>query len=227
MLWKVPRMWEGGQCVIIGGGSSVIRQFQIPQGVVDGVFKGKYTPEAYSPYLELLHKQHIIAVNMAYQIGDWVDVVFFGDANFFNLQKVGLLQSDSLLVTCTPECKKYQRIKYIAKNDKKTEGITIDPLQLSWNQNSGAAAINIAVHTGAKRIILLGFDMDLDANKNQHWHKFYKGNLTTIRSTFRKHLAGFPAIARDAKQLGVEIINANPDSKIECFPRMNFNEIVL
>ena len=98
---------------------------------------------------------------------------------------------------------------------------------VSWNNNSGAATINLAVHMGAKRIILLGFDMKLDEEKNQHWHKFYSTKEKDIASTFRKHLSGFQEIKRDADLLGVEIINANPTSAITQFPRMNFKDIKL
>ena len=38
MIWKVPRVWEGEQCVIIGGGPSVIRQFNIPENLVNDVY---------------------------------------------------------------------------------------------------------------------------------------------------------------------------------------------
>jgi len=40
-------------------------------------------------------------------------------------------------------------------------------------------------------------------------------------------MVGFPDIKRDADELGIEIINANPESAITVFPRMNFKEIIL
>jgi len=40
--------------------------------------------------------------------------------------------------------------------------------------NSGAAAISVAVHTGAKRVILLGFDMSLGDIKTSIGTMFMK-----------------------------------------------------
>lgn len=225
MDWKVPRVWEGGQCIIIGGGPSILEQFEIPPKVVKSVYFGKQSPLIYSPYLEPIHNEHVIAVNMAYQMGPWIDMMFFGDSKFWKLQKDGILNFAGLRITCAIEGRKYQRLKYVRKNGSKPSGITEEPTMVSWNLNSGAAAINLAIHTGVKRIILLGFDMNLDKEQNQHWHKVYAGNKRTVQSVFRKQLIGFPAIAADAKRLGVEIINANPNSKINDFPKMNFKDI--
>ena len=43
---------------------------------------------------------------------------------------------------------------------------------------------------------------------------------------FHRHLRGFPQIAKDAKQMGVEILNASPDSAIECFRKVTVKELL-
>jgi uncharacterized Rossmann fold enzyme len=102
---------------------------------------------------------------------------------------------------------------------------------LSWNGNTGAAAINLAIHFGAKRIMLLGFDMDIDPNnKMQHWHNLYaKGPVSDDRRRrklpFSRHLLGFPVIAEDVKKLGVQIINVSKDSTITCFPKKTIKQV--
>ncbi len=103
-------------------------------------------------------------------------------------------------------------------------------MMLSWNGNTGAAAINLAVHFGAKRIMLLGFDMNIDGNRMQHWHDLYgKGPVSDDRRKrklpFARHLQGFPVIAEDAKKLGVQIINVSANSEITCFPKMTIKQI--
>jgi hypothetical protein len=65
MSWQVPRMWEGGDVWIIGGGPSILTQFDIPEKVVSKVLNGSSPPSVYSPYMEYLHDKHIIGVNMA------------------------------------------------------------------------------------------------------------------------------------------------------------------
>jgi hypothetical protein len=87
------------------------------------------------------------------------------------------------------------------------------------------------VHAGASRVLLLGFDMDIDPNTQmQHWHNLYdKGPVNDERRRrklpFSRHLGGFPVIADDAKKLGVEIINVSPNSTIECFPKMTIKDL--
>ena len=227
MKWKVPRVWEGSTAIIIGGGPSMLKQFAVPTSIIQDVYTGKSTPEAYSPYLERIHKQHVIAVNVAYKIGNWIDAVFFGDPSTWQEDKANLIQFKGLRVTCANELNNDTRLKWLQRDTRKKHGISNNPEMVAWNSNSGAACINLAVHFGVKRIILLGFDMNTDAGKNQHWHKFYSTKQTQLESTFRRHLVGFPIIKQDLDALGIEIINANPDSAITAFPRMNFKDIVL
>jgi len=96
---------------------------------------------------------------------------------------------------------------------------------VAWNQNSGAAAISVAVHAGAKRIFLLGFDMKLKADA-QHWHSEYRTAGVKARALpFNRHLQGFPFIAADAKRLGVEIFNVCPESAIPDFKKVTLKEV--
>ena len=90
MVWQVPRIWEGGDVWILGGGPSVPTQFDIPSELVQNVIKGTMTPKEYSPYMEKLHNKHVIGINCSYLIGDWMDIIFFGDHGFFLAHQKGL-----------------------------------------------------------------------------------------------------------------------------------------
>ena len=95
-------------------------------------------------------------------------------------------------------------------------GIQRSPDRLAWNLNSGACAINLAVHFGVRRIILLGFDMhSVDGQPN--WHKEH-GPRNKNFEPWPRYLQVFPAIAADLKALGIECINATPGSAIREFP---------
>ena len=229
MKWIVPRIWEGGTCVIIGGGPSLVKQFEIPAEVTEGVYQGRLHPSAYSPYLAPLHTMHCIAVNVAYKFGDWIDAMFFGDPDTWMDDKDELIAWKGLRITCSEEVTKDSRVKYLIRSPQKM-GIVTDPACICWNYNSGCAAINVAVHFGVKRIILLGFDMSLDSDKRQHWHNLYadqKKDVNSMNTTMHRHLQTFPTIANDLKKLGIEVINASPESKIDEFPKMNFKDIII
>ena len=112
------------------------------------------------------------------------------------------------------------------------KGLSENPGLVSWNGNTGAAAINLALHTGVARIMLLGFDMNIDGSAMQHWHNLYgKGPVNDDRRKkklpFGRHMLGFPKIAEDAKKIGVEIINVSANSAIDCFPKMTVKELLL
>lgn len=225
-MWKIPRIWDGGQCFIIGGGTSIPLQFDIPSDVVKSVYQKQVGPEVYSPYMSALHSQHIIAVNMSYKLGSWVDCMFFGDTDFLHNRQVEVLTWPGLRVTTANGMDNYRsRLKIVDRDTKKKLGVSFLPDTICWNINSGASAINLAYHFGVSRIFLLGFDMRLDNDKNQHWHKYYSSNPKTIESTMKMHLRCFPYIADDLRGK-VEIINVSPDSEITSFPKMSFNEVI-
>jgi len=227
MIWKVPLMWEEADVWIVGGGPSLPKQFGVPDKLVQEVISGSSPASVYSPYMSFLHDKHIIGVNCAYLLGNWIDMVFFGDDGFFNKQEVGLAKFPGLRVTCHPKVV-VDWIKVLAR-DPKYYGISDNSRTVSWNHNSGAAAISIAANAGAKRIILLGFDMKLSSANDQHWHDLYKkGKIVGKRQNklpFGKQLVGFPQIAKDAKKRGIEIINANPDSAINDFKKVSIKEL--
>lgn len=231
-VWTAPAMWQGGTCYIIGGGPSVPRVFNVPEDIAQLVMNGIQKPSIYSSYMEALKSKHVIAVNNAYQIGSWIDVMFFGDCNWYLQHRTPLAEWPGLKVTsCNRFVKKTGKdsdgIKYLGRDKEKKYGLTDNRTMISWNQNSGSASISMAVHFGVKRIVLLGFDMVLDDNKRSHWHNFH-GNTTHKKKMrtppFARHMMGFEEIAKDAEALGVEIVNASPTSAITQFKKVALEE---
>lgn len=231
MNWQVPRMWEDGDVWIIGGGPSVTKEFGIPDEVVQSVAKGQSPPNVYSPYMSFLHDKHIIGINVAYMLGNWVDMVFFGDKGFYLANQNGLALFPNLRVSCLPSMGNNSWIKCLPRDTEHARGISTSPKLVSWNGNSGAAAISVAAWAGAKRIILLGFDMKLSPTKTQHWHNLYgrgeiKEDKKLMALPFARHLRGFDQIAKDARKMGIEILNCSPESTITQFPKYSLKELM-
>lgn len=220
-------MWAGGECFIIGGGPSMLKQFEIPAELTEKVRLGLRPASVYSPYMSLIKDKHVIGVNNAYQLGNWIDCVFFGDCAWYLVHRMLLMDFPNLKVTCCPRWlnkkkKDSEGVKYLEKQGSKL-GLTENPTRVAWNHNSGSAAINLAVHFGVKRIVLLGFDMFLDA-KNSHWHKGH--GHKNPETFFSRHMRGFPVIAKDAAALGVEILNASPNSEIKDFTKISLKDVL-
>lgn len=231
VAWRVPPIWEGGECWIIGGGPSIPYLFDIPEDVITKVTLQHSSPKLYTPFLTSLHDRHVIGVNNAYELGLWVDACFFGDCSWYLVHRFKLAKWPNMKVTCCPRFERrkpdaMEGIKFLKRTqkDKRGEGrhgITTKPGMICWNNNSGASAINLAVLFGAKRVVLLGFDMNMDGHT--HWHS---GHGKKSSPPFRRHLRNFPLIAQHAKEMGVEVLNASPKSSLDCFKKVHPKELL-
>lgn len=226
-------MWEGGECWIIGGGPSLPHQFGVPRDIIKKVLSQQASPAEYSPFLSPIHDKHVIGVNAAYLLGSWVDLIFIGDNAFYSKNRAALAERTKLTICCNPNSQRYaekKELKMMGRDSNCGYGISTKPGKVSWNKNSGAASISLAVQLGVKRIYLLGFDMALGIEKTQHWHSHYStaGDRSQAgrKLPFNRHLKAFPAVARDAKILGVEIINVNPNSEITHFKKVALKDIL-
>lgn len=231
MAWNIPKIWDGGECWILGGGPSLTEQFDIPRHVISEVISGKLPPNAYSPYMSAIHDKHVIGVNGAFRIGNWIDIVTFGDPSWFleNRQRLRSFPKIKVGFCDVAESRRYinDEVKYVPRYGAKISGITEKKNLICWNKNTGFASINLAYHLGAKRIILVGFDMDVDSLGRQHWHSFYRRNAAPPKkSPFPRHLKHAPAVKQDADRLGIKIINASPNSKITVFEKSTVKEIL-
>ena len=86
--------------------------------------------------------------------------------------------------------------------------------------NSGAAAINLAATSGARRIIMLGYDCQKTGGK-AHWHGDHPrhlGNAGAIHNWPKR----FQELRDDLQSL--EIVNCSRATALTMFPRMDLDE---
>lgn len=101
------------------------------------------------------------------------------------------------------------------------EGFDPDPANIRHGNNSGYAALHIAIQAKAKTILLLGYDMS--CAKGHHWfgrHEF--GLRTTDPASFERWVPRFKALQGQ----GSEIINCTPGSALTCFPMMALEDAI-
>ncbi len=96
-------------------------------------------------------------------------------------------------------------------------GLSEKPNTLHTGSNSGYQAINLAVLAGAKRILLLGYDMRFQGAKS-HSHNGHP--VKHSESAYTGYARNFASMVPQLQRLGVEVINCSPSSAIGCFPRM-------
>lgn len=94
---------------------------------------------------------------------------------------------------------------------------------VGWGGHSGFHALNLAMQFGAKRIILVGFDLRTD--KGKHFfgeHPYDKTRpIAANVDKWRKILDDQAPVIRER---GVEVFNCSPVSKLTAFPKMTFEE---
>lgn len=216
MKYKVPRDWEGQTAIILAGGPS-LKGFRL------------------SPEL----KVRTITINDSWRLLPYASVHFFTDTNWW----YNTIQKDSFSVHSDPfervrfhdliykgfwissdeHFSDHPQVRYLKRTGQR--GLDINPECLRHGSNSGYAAINLAANYGAKRIILLGYDMKVSGH-HTHWHDGHPGQTAasfadTIQKSFLPH---FESLVEPLKDIGVEVINCTPDSALEIFPKMTLDE---
>ncbi|MGA0104239.1 MAG: hypothetical protein ACO3LH_11085 [Steroidobacteraceae bacterium] len=110
--------------------------------------------------------------------------------------------------------------------------------RISYGHSSGFQLLNLAYHQKPDRIVLLGYDMkyapDYDGRARQvgstprHFFGEYESALQhwpsqQVRNGFHVELIElYNQVARLNK---VEIVNATPDSALECFPKVDIDKL--
>ena len=143
-----------------------------------------------------------------------------------------MLKFAGIKVTCCRRAEGKPGIQ--AFNRGKPAGIEKRAGFISWNGNTGASAINVAYHLGVSRVVLLGFDMQevdgdcnwhtehLEMNPNSEKKKLENGGQTC----YGRYLKKFPDVVKDAKRLGLEILNATPGSALLDFPMVELRDVL-
>jgi hypothetical protein len=190
----VPRKFEGETIYIIGGGPS-LKNFNFDQ------LKGLKT----------------IVINKAVFFHQTADVLYWTDSRFYTWYKNDIDNFSGLKFSLKPGSQYTKDIKVLRKGV--AHGLEKDPHTLAHGYNSGYAAINLAYHLGANRIVLLGFDMH-NTNKDTHFHDGYPTRPAGDHIYRDKFLPGFKELEKDLRTVGVTVFNASTHSQLNTFPKI-------
>jgi hypothetical protein len=207
--WTVIKLWEDATVYIIGGGPSLNQQIHL---------------------LPRLYERPTVGINSAYKLGEWVDVIYFGDLKFYKWNKQELDNWGGLIITTCDDVKAHQPRSNMKFVKRQSRGWSEDPRFCAWNGSSGAAACNLAYLMGAKRLILLGFDMkssgELKTKDGEpgvdNWHGYHQ--LVSKASVHKRHKDLFANVSNGATLSNVEIYNASPNSAMDYFPKLSLEE---
>jgi hypothetical protein len=203
----VPRLWPGETIVCIATGPSAN---QADADFVRG-------------------RARVIAINDAHRLAPWADVLYSSDRQWWRHYKG------------VPE---FQGMRYgigsgVGKRNVFTElpnvrvllntgynGLETSPNGLRTGRNSGYAAINLAVHFGAARIVLMGYNLGYAAGK-AHFFGDHPPNLTQRESLYVGFRQSFEHLVAPLAALGVEVINCTPETGLATFPVRPLRDVLV
>lgn len=196
----VPRLFPGSTIVCIGGGPSL---------AVGDVNQCRGTAR-------------VIAVNDAYRLAPWADVLYACDpkwwkwhpaaASFAGL-KYGLARASEAFPAGVETLK-----------NTGADGIERSPSGLRHGRNSGYQAINLAVHLGAARILLLGYDMKADPTGKTHWFGEHPDRAV---SPYHMFVQAFNGLQEELTALGIEIVNCSRWTALTQFQRLPIERVLV
>jgi hypothetical protein len=162
----------------------------------------------------------VIAVNRTYELVPWADMLYACDAAWWRTVN-GLPDWPTLRVSQDKNTiAEFPEIKRVVAQRGLENLVLGNPGYILWGGNSGTQAINLAAQTGARKIVLCGFDMTLQ--NGLHWHGAHGGLLANPRPMNtemwrrRTDQCGDYLLAN-----GFTIANASPNSALKKWPQMS------
>lgn len=198
---SVPKLWPNSTVVCIGGGPSL---------TVEDV-----------NYCE--GKARVIAINNAYLLAPWADILYAADSKWFKWQYRDHAQAIDAFpgpkYSLQPDSARWPGVQVLKNTGER--GLELKPTGLRAGRNSGYQAINLSIHLGAARIVLMGYDMSIGEKGRAHWHDEHPDRLRSPYSAFRQN---FETIVAPLKELGIEVINCSRRSALKAFPMRPLEE---
>lgn len=167
-------------------------------------------------------KARFIAVNNSWKLAPWADVLYACDVSWWDLNH-GCPEFQGLKLSKDQSAQNRWRVGLVDSGFG-DDRINLEPTaKVGWGGNSGFGAMNLAAKFGAKKIVLVGFDMT--TAYGIHWHgRHPEGMHNPTESTTMRWRRSFPEAAQYLADNGIEVLNCSPVSTLTCFPKMPFQQ---
>lgn len=198
----IPKIWQDETVYIVAGGAS-LKDFDFTR----------------------LNGKKVIAINKAYKYVSQPDVLYWTDGRFYTWYKDEIDVLKCLKFTVATNNRSYTEDVTVIKN------VNIESLDFNSSEgiyssnNSGFAAIVLAIKLGAKKIYLLGYDMSHTGGKS-HFHGGYPNLEVSRENIYRSMLQHFNNYHKKLEQHAA-IYNTNPKSNLKVFPMEDLNRALL
>jgi hypothetical protein len=165
--------------------------------------------------------QAVVAVGDGVRLAPFADVLYHADDSWWKYYD-GVPSFRGMKITFSMEAAQRFGLHRVAVKVKNSgfgyRGVSFEPNYVHSGGNSGFQALNLAVLFGARRIVLLGYDM-----KGSHFFGEHPRPLRN-REPNPKWRDAFAEAAPMLAERGVEVLNATRSTALTCFPRVNLDD---
>jgi hypothetical protein len=178
-----------------------------------------------APLKEVKGKSKVIAIKSSWRLAPWADFLYGCDRGWW-IENRGVPKFKRLKATASPSVNKVYPDVRLIQLVAKAEILTGETGRIGCGLRTGGGfsgfhAINLAIQFGAKRIVLVGFDMTLA--HGPHWHNDIGTHRRNDRGMAECRDA-FDGCAWQFEKLGVEVINATPNSALKNYRKADLIE---
>ncbi len=175
--------------------------------------------------------RRVIVVNTSVNLAPWADVLFFTDSGWYEPRRDLVAGFAGLVISMSRTAKrelpdKVRRVQGIGDPTMAPGGgfpLAGAPC-VRQGRSSGHTAVSLAIALGAARIVLVGYDMRV-VDGREHHHAEYTGPRD-LDQYAREFVPAFNGWHAAALAVGVEIVNATPDSAVTEFPFIGLDEVL-
>lgn len=200
----IPPMFKGEKAFVMATGPS------LDDDVIDHIYG--------------LHGWRYIGISDCYRICPFLDFFYACDDRWWNIHYSSVMYwagcENGYWCTEQQTQKKYTDLYRIS--GRSGDGWSTDPALIHYGSNSGYQITNCALHLGVTTMILLGFNMQMVANKKHFFGDHPQG--LAQNSSYQSFASAFNMIK--PAQYGVDVINATPQSALTAFPKMSLDEAI-
>lgn len=209
--FTVEPIWTGKTACIIGGGPS----FTLKQNRL--LARARLQPSS---------RFRVIAVNDAVYGAWWADWLHACDTPWWQDHIQNVHTFPGIKTTLAEDVPEPWVTGYLENTG--LQGFDPDPSRCRTGANGVFQAIHIAIHAGAKKVVLVGVDMKEGPKGEKHWFGDHPGRQGFMKvdyaSSMIPHFATLlPAMA----ERGVECFNASPGSALTTFPAIELEKALL
>lgn len=162
---------------------------------------------------DAIGRARCICVNDAFRLAPWAEALYACDFAWWYVHHEATrdFQGEKL----TTDRRAAERFGVTLLRGEHRDGLSTDPAFIHFNKNSGAQALNIATLAGARRLLLVGFDMG-----GTH---FFGDHPKPLRrdTPFAELIGKFgPIRAQLAGSLAARCVVVGLESRLRSFPKV-------